>query len=156
MWESPGKPVPVYEIVGIVANAKYQDLHEDFLPTAYFPASQESSNWPEEQIVIRSQVSLAGLIASVKQAIGEMNPDIDLEFKVFKTQIRDSLLQDELMATLSGVFGFLAALLAAIGLYGVISYMVAQRTREIGIRMAIGAQGRDVIWMIMREAGFSL
>ena len=153
MWETPGKPIPVYEIVGVVANAKYQDLHEDFLPTAYFPASQESSTWPEEEIVIRSQVSLAGLIASVKQAIGEMNPDIDLDFKVFKTQIRDSLMQDELMATLSGVFGFLAALLAAIGLYGVISYMVVQRTREIGIRMAIGAQGRDVIWMIMREAG---
>ena len=106
MWESPGKPIPVYEIVGIVANAKYQDLHEDFLPTAYFPASQESSTWPEEEIVIRSQVSLAGLIASVKQAIGEMNPDIDLEFKVFKTQIRDSLMQDELMATLSGCLGF--------------------------------------------------
>jgi ABC-type antimicrobial peptide transport system permease subunit len=92
-------------------------------------------------------------MASVKQTMGEMNPGIDLEFKVFKTQIHNSLLQDELMATLSGFFGFLAALLAAIGLYGVISYMVVQRTREIGIRMAIGADRVAVVRMILREAG---
>jgi ABC-type antimicrobial peptide transport system permease subunit len=92
-------------------------------------------------------------MASVKQTLGEMNPGIDLEFKVFKTQIHNSLLQDELMARLSGFFGFLAALLAAIGLYGVISYMVVQRTREIGIRMAIGADRVAVVRMILQEAG---
>ena len=92
-------------------------------------------------------------MASLKQTVAGVNPSIDLEFLVFKTRIHNSLLQDELMATLSGFFGFLAALLAAIGLYGVISYIVLQRTKEIGIRMAVGAGRADVVGMILKEAG---
>jgi len=92
----------------------------------------------------------------VKRVILEANPDIDLDFKVFKTQINESLLQERLMATLSGFLGFLAALPATIGLYGVMSYMVAQRQNEIGVRMALGANGRDVLRMILREAGLLL
>jgi ABC-type antimicrobial peptide transport system permease subunit len=92
-------------------------------------------------------------MASMKQTIAEVNPGIDLDFKVLKTRIHKSLLQDELMATLSGFFGFLAAFLAATGLYGVISYTVIQRTKEIAIRMAIGAKRVDVVRMILREAG---
>ena len=92
-------------------------------------------------------------MASIKQAINDVNPGIDFEFKVFKTQVHNSLVKDELMASLSGFFGFLAALLAALGLYGVMAYMVVQRTKEIGIRMAIGAKRVDVVGMILREAG---
>jgi len=151
--EPPGKPRPLYEIVGVTGDNKFQDMHEEFLPFMYFPAAQQEKPSPDDQILIRSSLPLTSLLASLKQSIGDVNPGIDLEFKVFRTQVRESLLQDELMATLSGFFGFLAALLAAIGLYGVISYMVVQRTREIGIRMAIGAEGSHVVGMIMREAG---
>jgi putative ABC transport system permease protein len=151
--EAPGKPRPLYEIVGVVGDNKFQDMHEEFLPFAYYPTTQQEKPSPDDQILIRSSLPLTSLMASVKQTMGEMNPGIDLEFKVFKRQIQNSLLQDELMATLSGFFGFLAVLLAAIGLYGVISYMVVQRTREIGIRMAIGADRVAVVRAILREAG---
>jgi len=151
--EAPGKPRPLYEIVGLTGNNKYQDMHEEYLPFMYFPATQQEKSFPGDQIIIRSSLPLASLMTSVKQAISDVNPGIDFEFRVFKTQVHNSLLQDELMTTLSGFFGFLAALLAAIGLYGVISYMVVQRTKEIGIRMAIGADRRDVVGMILKEAG---
>jgi putative ABC transport system permease protein len=150
--EAPGKPRPLYEIVGVTADNKFQDMHEEFLPFMYFPSTQEDKPSPEDQILIRSSLPITSLIGSMKEAIADVNPGIDLEFLVFKTRIQNSLLQDQLMATLSGFFGFLAALLAAIGLYGVMSYMVIQRTKEIGIRMAIGANRADVLRMILREA----
>lgn len=151
--EPPGKPRPLYEIVGVTGDNKFQDMHEEFLPFMYFPAPQQEKPSPDDQIIIRSSLPLASLMSSIKGAISDVNPGIDFEFKVFKTQVHNSLVSDELMATLSGFFGLLAALLAAIGLYGVISYMVVRRTKEIGIRMAIGAKGMDVVGMIMREAG---
>jgi putative ABC transport system permease protein len=152
MHEPPGKPRPLFEIVGVVKDSKYQDMHEEYLSFMYFPATQEEKPGPYDQIVVRSSLPLTSLIGSLKETIGNVNPGIALDFRVMKTRIHESLLQDELMATLSGFFGFLAALLAAIGLYGVISYMVVQRTKEIGIRMAIGAERLDVLRLILREA----
>jgi len=150
--ERPGKPRPLYEIVGVTADNKFQDMHEEFLPFMYFPATQQDEPSPDDQILIRSSLPITSLIGSMKETIADVNPGIDLEFLVFKTRIQNSLIQDELMATLSGFFGFLAALLAAIGLYGVMSYMVVQWTKEIGIRMAIGANRTHVLRMILREA----
>jgi putative ABC transport system permease protein len=154
--QGPGEPDPLYQVVGVVQDTKYYGLREDFRAIAFFPAAQEANPDSGAQILVRSSTPLVSLIAAVKRAILGANPDIDLDFKVFKTQINDSLLQERLMATLSGFFGLLAALLATIGLYGVMSYMVAQRQNEIGVRMALGANGRDVLRMILREAGLLL
>jgi Acidobacterial duplicated orphan permease len=149
---TPYDPETVYEIVGLVKDTKYLSLQETPSPIAFRPLSQSPRPSPSGQILIRSNAPLPGLIASVKSTLAEINPDIQFTFQVFKTQIQDSLLRERLMATLSSFFGFLAALLASIGLYGVISYMVARRTHEIGIRMALGANRRNVLMIVMREA----
>jgi len=151
-----GRPAPTYSIVGLVKNTKYQDLREEPRPIIYVVAAQDDKPDLGAQFLIRSNLPMATVLPSVKQALTSASPDIALEFHELSTQIRDSLLKERLMATLSGFFGFLAALLATVGLYGVISYTVARRTNEIGIRMALGAQRGNVVGMIMREAGFLL
>lgn len=147
----PGMPKPYYSVVGVVGNSVYNDLHEPFVPVMYLPRAQDEHPGVGVTFLIRSRVSTASLANSVKNAIAGINPEVDVQFVVLRTQISDSLVQDELMATLCGFFGGLAVLLAAIGLYGVISYTVAQRTNEIGIRMALGAQRSGIIRLILGE-----
>ena len=91
-------------------------------------------------------------MAGVTRAVSTFSPAVNLEFRVLSSVIRESLLRERLMAALSSAFGVLAALLAAIGLYGVMSYTVARRANEIGIRIAIGAGRMDVLRMVLREA----
>jgi putative ABC transport system permease protein len=147
------KPHPLIEIVGLVKNAKYTDLREDFGPIAYLPASQDDEPDSDATLMLRSTLSLGSLMDEIKNAIAQVNPAIDLQFTVFADQIQDGLLRERLLAMLSEFFGFLAALLATIGLYGVISYMVTRRSGEIGIRMALGANRSDILSMVMGEAG---
>ena len=151
-----GRPTPTYQIVGLVKDAKYVDLREEPVPLVYVASAQDDrpDNFP--QFLVRSTVPPSAALPAVKNSISEADPEIVSEFHTLETQIRDSLLRERLMATLSGFFGFLAALLATIGLYGVIAYMVARRRNEIGIRMALGAQRGHVVGMIMREAGVLL
>jgi putative ABC transport system permease protein len=148
----PGAPDPTYEIVALARDTKYDDLRAEFKPIIYLPASQQERHGTYEQILLRSNLPIAGMMTAVRQALGAANPGIAFHFHVFKTQIRESLIRERLMATLSGFFGALAALLGAVGLYGVLSYTVARRTQEIGIRQALGANRGDIVKMIMREA----
>jgi ABC-type antimicrobial peptide transport system permease subunit len=99
---------------------------------------------------------LASLISSIKHTANDINPSLVLTFSVLKTQIREGLLREQLMATLSGFFGALATILAMVGLYGVISYMVVRRRNEIGVRMALGASRNDILVMVLREAAILL
>ena len=146
------KAEQVYQIVGLVSNSKYYDVREDFKPLAFFPIAQMTDLEPSATFALRIQGSQAPVMNSAKTLISAMNSLIGIDFHSLSAQLQESLLRDRLMATLSGGFGFLAALLAALGLYGVISYMVAQRRGEIGVRVALGADRGRVIGLLLREA----
>jgi predicted permease len=148
----PSAPRPTYEIVGVVRDTKYDHVREPFGPIAFFPMTQNPTPGPSERIVIRSSLPLQALTASVNRAVSDVNPNILTTFETLVSRVEKSLLRERLMATLSGCFGVLAGLLATIGLYGVMSYTVARRRNEIGIRMAVGADHGRVARMILREA----
>ncbi len=148
-----GKPRPLYTVVGVVKNAKYRDLHDDFPPIVYMASLQRQMPDQEAHILIRSNLPLSQLLRDARQTFAAVNPLIETEFHSLNTNIEVSLLRDRLMATLSGFFGILAGMLAAIGLYGVISYSVERRRNEIGIRMALGADRLSILRMVMGEAG---
>jgi predicted permease len=149
---TPGEPETPYEILGLVRDTKYRDLREEFRPIAYYAAAQNTGSGAGVQFLIRSRLPQAEIVAAVKRVLHEINPAITVSFQGFKPMVEATILRERLMATLSGFFGLLALLLACIGLYGILSYGVASRTNEIGIRMALGAQPRNVRWMILREA----
>ncbi|HEX7018368.1 MAG TPA: FtsX-like permease family protein, partial [Gemmatimonadaceae bacterium] len=152
----PGEPPVDYQIVGVVEDSKYADLREPIPPTAYLAATQDAEPGPFLQAVLHSSVALPSVSAAVTQTVRDINPAILLQFSTMEQAIRDSLVSERMMATLSGFFGVLAALIATIGLYGVMSYMVARRKMEIGIRMALGADAGAVVRLIVREAGLLL
>jgi predicted permease len=154
--EGAGTPESPYQIVGVVKDTKYDDLRDEFGPIAYVAQAQRKKAETDVSVILRSGLALDSLTASVETAVAGVNPNIGIQFSVFKTQVRDTLLRERLMASLSGFFGFLAAVLATIGLYGVISYMVVRRRNEIGIRMALGADRGRVLALIMREAALLL
>ena len=152
----PGYPSTVYEIAGIIADTKYDGLRGETPPMAFAPALQFPNARPWTTIVIHSKLPPEAVIDSAQQRIGAKHPEVFAQYKVFETQIQDRLVRERLMATLSGFFGVLAVVLAMVGLYGVVAYVVAERRNEIGIRVALGASRGQVTGMVMREAGLLL
>jgi putative ABC transport system permease protein len=140
------------EIVGVVKDSKYNDLRDEVPPTLFLPVSQRDLG-PRLTFELRAAhgISASSLIPGVKVAMAEQDSRVDLEFHTLEVQLAESLNRERLLATLSGFFGGLALLLAAIGLYGVMSYSVARRRNEIGIRMALGAEQARVMRMVLGE-----
>jgi len=139
------------EVVGVVKDAKYGSLTEETRPMAYYPHPQRPQSLPN--FVVRINGKPEQVIANIRQAIKQVNPNVPIDDVVSLTEhIGRSLVQQKLIARLASFFGVLALLLACIGLYGLMSYAVARRTNEIGVRMALGAGSRNVLWLVLREA----
>jgi len=139
------------EIVGIIGDAKYGDLREQPQPMFYLPLFQHLEERPY-QVHARTAGDSATAIAAIRREIQAMDQDISIDNLRTINQVIHGLLQhDRMFAFLASVFGLLALLLTSIGIYGVVAYQVTRRTGEIGIRMALGAQRTDVLWMVMRE-----
>jgi len=127
-----------------------------FLPMAYVAVSQDSAPTPDFRIVLHSDVPAASLTRALTRAITEVAPAAAVSYDAVTNYIDRLLVTERLMAWLSGFFGVLAMLVAAIGLYGVMSYLVTRRRIEIGVRMALGAEPRTVIRMMFAECGVLL
>jgi predicted permease len=138
---------PGYVVIGVVRDAKYDSLRSEISPTAYVPASGGGASFE-----MRTAVDPTSIIPAVQSVVNQIDSSLPIFGVMTESQSVDQLLfQERLIARLSSFFGILALILACIGLYGLLSYEVSRRTREIGIRMALGAGQRDVLRMVVEE-----
>jgi predicted permease len=138
-------------VAGVVKNPRMNDLRSEPRPTIFLPLAQSSGNLRGLQV--RTDGDPAMVAAQIRQVIRRVNPNVAVnQIITLNEQVERSLVRERLIATLSGVFGVLALVLVCVGLYGVLSQSVAQRTAEIGLRVALGADQRWVRWLIFRES----
>ena len=140
-----------YEIVGLVADAKYRTLREEPQPTWYAPLAQMDEISSFARMAIKTAGSPWASREAILHAIAGVHKDIVVEFRTLDEDLGAAVMQERLIASLSAFFGGLALLLAALGLYGVMSYSVTRRRNEIGIRMALGAEPDAVVVLVLRH-----
>jgi len=153
----PNFPSTEYEIVGVIPDTKYNGLRGDVQPIAFGPDTQyppPDAWWAN--VMIHSAVDSASLGTTIKRRLAQTHPAVFSEYVGFQSTIRERLVRERVLALLSGFFGLLAALLAMVGLYGMIAFAVNARRQEIGVRVALGATRRQVIGIMMREAALLL
>ncbi|HVH87274.1 MAG TPA: ADOP family duplicated permease, partial [Terriglobales bacterium] len=141
-----------YTIVGVAADSKYTEVREEARPMAYFPYTQVPGNLTM-QVELRTTGNPASFLPMVRHVVNEFAPGLaPLQPKTQEEQFAESLSDERLFARLATFFGLLAVVLVATGLYATLAYKVVRRTSEIGVRMAVGAQQHQVLWMIIRES----
>ena len=149
----PSKHGTPMEVVGVVKDAKYLGLRERSWAAAYYPYTQDT-HAVYYDLSVRYSGDARSVIGEVRQAVHDVDPRLPVAYQeTLSEKVDRSIAGQSLVSKLSTFFGLLAAFLACIGIYGVMSYAVSRRTQEIGIRMAIGARREDVLRMVMAEVG---
>ncbi len=146
---------PPVQVVGVVKDAKYLSIREEPIPTVFGPLSQAPAG-EVQNFEIRTAVPESAMTQTIQRAVASVNKDIPLEIHSLAAQVDDSMRSERVLASLAGFFGVLALLLAMIGLYGTLSYLGARRRVEFGIRMALGAQSRTILGLVMRDVAVLL
>ncbi len=147
---NPGTPTPL-EIVGVVRDSKYTGVRDEIPRTIFLPLLEERT--PSSIVMyVRTTAEPPAAFSAARRTVRDLDSSVPVyNLRTLARQIDRSLVIERFVATLSTGFGVVATLLAVVGLYGVMAYTVARRTREIGVRMALGAVPGDVVWLVMRE-----
>jgi len=142
-----------YEVVGMIADQKYLDIRETHPKVMFKASSQDTAPGTTRRYVIRSTLDPQETVASISAAVDAFDPTAAIRYALLDTQVGEAMLQERMMARLSTIFGGVALLLAIVGLYGVVSYGVASRRAEIGVRVALGASRARILSMILGDVG---